>query len=169
MGDCGRETQFFIVYFDRGLMKGSSSISWDSCGCECSKCISYVSYVFRNVSQFISYSFPVKFSKLDKVEFIFYCSAYGKISCSVFFFCWKGFMYLCPFHPPKQFLHSALFQTKFLDFLPILPHEVICAFVLNSLLIVVRWSHTIPKTQSFIKNCFLYPYLLTSLRSIFHC
>ena len=78
-------------------------------------------------------------------------------------------MHLCPFHPPKQFLHSALFQTKFLDFPPILPHEVICAFVLNSLFIAVCLSHTIPETQSFIKNRFLYPYLLTSLRSIFHC
>lgn len=75
----------------------------------------------------------------------------------------------CPFHPPKQSFHSALFQTKFLEFPPVLPHEVICAFVLNSLFIVVRWSHTIPENKSFIKNCFLYPYLLTRLRSIFHC
>ena len=78
-------------------------------------------------------------------------------------------MYLCPFHPPKKFLHSTLFQTKLLDFPPVLPHEVICAFVLNCLLIVVRWPHTNLETQSFIKNCFLYPYLLTRLRSIFHC
>ena len=78
-------------------------------------------------------------------------------------------MYLCPFHSPKQSLHSALFRTKLLYFPPVLPHEIICAFVLNSLFIVVRWSHTIPETQSFIKKCFLYPYSLTSLRSIFHC
>ena len=86
LGDCGRETQFFIVYFDRGLMKGNSFVSWDSCGCECSKCVSYVSYVFRNVSQFISYSFPVKFSKLDKVEFIFIALPVGKfhVQCSSF-------------------------------------------------------------------------------------
>ena len=51
----------------------------------------------------------------------------------------------------KQYLHFVLFQTKFLDFLSVLPHEVICAFVFHPLLIAVRWSHTIPETQSFIK------------------
>jgi len=78
-------------------------------------------------------------------------------------------MYLCPFHSPEQSLHFALFRTKLLYFPLVLPHEIICAFVLNSLFIAVRWSHTIPEAQSFIKNCFWYPYSLTSLRSIFHC
>ena len=73
----GKKLCFFIVYFDRGLMKGSGSVSWDSCGCECRKCVSYVSL-------FISYSFPVKFSKLDKVEFIFIALHVGKfhVQCS---------------------------------------------------------------------------------------
>ena len=80
----GKKLCFFIVYFDRGLMKGSGSVSWDSCGCECSKCVCYVSYVFRYVSQFISYSFPVRFSKLDKVEFIYIALPVGRfhVQCS---------------------------------------------------------------------------------------
>ena len=78
-------------------------------------------------------------------------------------------MYLFPFHSPKKSLHSMLFRTELLYFPPVLPHEISYAFVLNSLFIVVRWSHTIPETQSFIKNYFLYPYSLTSLRSIFRC
>ena len=82
----GKKLCFFIIYFDRGLMKVSGSVSWDSCGCECRKCVSYVLYVFRYVSQFISYSFPVKFSKLDKVEFIFIALPVGKfhVQCSSF-------------------------------------------------------------------------------------
>ena len=60
-------------------------------------------------------------------------------------------MYLCPFHFPKQSLHSALFQTKLLHFQPVLPHGVIYAFVLNSLFFADRWSHTIPEAQLFIK------------------
>ena len=73
-----------LCNLDRESMKGSGSVSWDSCGSECRKCVSYVSYVFRNVSQFISYSFPVKFSKLDKVEFIFIALPMGKfhVQCS---------------------------------------------------------------------------------------
>ena len=62
---------------------------------------------------------------------------------------------LCPFHPPKQSFHSALFQIYLLDFPSVLPHEVICAFVLNSLLIAVRWSHTSQKLShsSKISSC----------------
>ena len=95
----GKKLCFFIVYFDRGLMKGSGFVSWDSCGCECSKCVSYVSCVFRYVSQFISYSFPVKFSKLDKVEFNFIALPLGKFHVQCSFFYSKGFMLSMPFSP----------------------------------------------------------------------
>jgi hypothetical protein len=140
-----------LCNFDRELMKGSGSVSWDSCGCECSKCVSYVficiSLCF--IIQFMFISSEIFWVRLGRIQF--YCSACGKISCSVFFFCWKGFMFLCPFHTPQQSLHSVLFQTKLLHFPPALPHEVICAFVLNSLFFADHWSHTIPEARSFIK------------------
>lgn len=124
-------------------MKGSGSVSWDSCGCECSKCVSYVfiCILLCFIILFMFISSEIFWVRLGRIQF--YCFVCGKISCSVFFFCWKGFMFLCPFHTPQQSLHSTLFQTKLLHFSPALPHEVICAFVLNSLFFADRWSHTI--------------------------
>ena len=137
-GNCGRETQSLTVHFDRELMKDCSSGSWDSCGVSLanvsSLCFICISLCFIVQFMFIySEFFWVRWGRIQ-----FYCSSCGKISCSVFFFCWKGLMFLCCFHSPKQSLHSALFQTKLLHFLPVLPHEVICAFVFHPLLIVVR-------------------------------
>ena len=105
-----------LCIFDRELMKGSGSVSWDSCGCECSKCVSYVficiSLCF--IIQFMFISSEIFWVRLGRIQF--YCSACGKISCSVLFFCWKGFMSLCPFHFLRQSIHATVPQTKSLNF-----------------------------------------------------
>lgn len=165
----GKKLCFFIVYFDIGLMKGSGSVSWDLCGCECSKCVSYVSYVFCNVSQFISYSFLVKFSKLNKVEFIYIALPMGKFHVQCSSSIEKDSCTYALFTLLSNLSIPCYFELTLLYFPPVLPHEVIYAFVLNSMFIAIRWSDTIPEAQSFIKKCFWYPYSLTSLRSIFHC
>ena len=147
----GKKLCFFTVYFDRELMKGNDSVSWDYCGCKCSKCVSYVficiSLCF--IIQFMFISSEIFWVRLGRIQF--YCSACGKISCSVLFFCWKGFMLLCPFHFLQQSIHAAVPQTKLLHFPPTSPHGIICAFVLNSLFFAERRSHNIPEARSFMK------------------
>ena len=140
-----------LCIFDRELMKGSGSVSWDSCGCECSKCVSYV-FTFISlcfIIQFMFISSEIFWVRLGRIQF--YCSTCGKISCSVFYFCWKGFMSLCPFRFLQQSIHAAVPQTKLLHFPPTLPHGIICVFVLNSLLFAERRSHNIPEARSFHK------------------
>jgi len=101
-----------LCNFDRELMKGSGSVSWDSCGCECRKCVSYVfiCILLRFIIQFMLISSEILWVRLGRIQF--YCSACGKISCSVLFFCWKGFMWLCPFHFIQQYFRSTLPQTE---------------------------------------------------------
>ena len=147
----GRNSVPSLYIFDRELMKGSGSVSWDSCGCECSKCVSYVficiSLCF--IIQFMFISSEIFWVRLGRIQF--YCSACEKISCSVLFFCWKGFMSLCPFHFLQQSIHVVVPQTKLLHFPPTLPHWIICAFIFNSLFFAEHRSHNIPKARSFHK------------------
>ena len=84
LGDCGRETQLLIVYFDRELMKGSGSGSWDSCCVSVENVFSFCFICISLCFTIHSYSFPVKFSKYDKVEFMFIALPVGKfhVLCS---------------------------------------------------------------------------------------
>ena len=80
----GKKLCFFIVYFYRELMKGSGSVSWDSCGCEYSNCFSYVSYVPCYVLYSISPLFLVKFFEWDQVEFNSIALPVGKFHVQCF-------------------------------------------------------------------------------------
>ena len=153
-----------VCIFDKELKKGSGSISWDSCGCECRKCVSYV-FIYISlcfIIQFMLISSEIFWVRLGRIQF--YCSAYGKISCSVLFFYRKGFMRLCPFHFLQQSFHSALSQTKIATLSACLAsRNNLCLHIKFS---VLSWSlvpyH--PRSSVIHENCFPNPYSLTSLR-----
>ena len=73
-----------LYIFERELMKGNGFVSWDSFGCECSKCVSYV-FICISLCFIIQFMFiSVKFSELDKVEFNFIALPVGKFHVQCF-------------------------------------------------------------------------------------